>query len=561
MMRLPLPTDAGWRAGERGDPARAGVLAAAAALLVLRIYCALTLAMNSDEPQHLHVVWAWTQGLLPYRDVFDNHAPLFQLLCAPLLAWLGERADIVALMRLAMIPIYFGALALTGFIGKTLWSARTGWLAAAFAATAPIFFIVSAQFRPDDLWMMLWLAVLAVAIAPGLGRYRAALVGFLVGATLAVSLKTLLLIAGAGIAWFTVLAIDRDLGRLASSRSVRSFGVAFLGALVVPAAFAAFFASAGAWREAVYGMFSHNMAPEIDARIHGGRLLLPLLGYPLSVAAAIYWRRRTADRERWRMQCGVLLSTLLYLLALYGLWPLVTHQDLLPAIPIVAIGSAALVFRGSATAPAHRGLAAFFAAGCLVNLATSAVPRHNELAGEASELARVLRLTRADDYVMDAKGEMIFRRRPVYWVMEGVTVARMRDASIVDDIADRLAATGTPIVIMDRLPSRDAEFVERNYLPIGPIGGLIRVAGKDLGTARAGTALAFDLAGPADYAIVTPDGPARGVLDGVPYDGDRRLAAGPHAFVAAADSRVALVWAPALKRGLGERELFATLQR
>src|SRR6185503_7401017 len=105
MMRLPLPMDAALRADERrGESVRVGVLGAAALLLALRIYCALTLAMNSDEPQHLHVVWAWTQGLLPYRDVFDNHSPLFQLLCAPLLAWLGERADIVALMRLAMIP-------------------------------------------------------------------------------------------------------------------------------------------------------------------------------------------------------------------------------------------------------------------------------------------------------------------------------------------------------------------------------------------------------------------------------------------------------------------------
>src|SRR6185312_17228889 len=71
------------------------------ALLVLRVVYAWALHVNSDEPQHLHVVWAWTQGLLPYRDVFDNHAPLFQLICAPLLALLGERADLVALMRLA----------------------------------------------------------------------------------------------------------------------------------------------------------------------------------------------------------------------------------------------------------------------------------------------------------------------------------------------------------------------------------------------------------------------------------------------------------------------------
>src|ERR1700676_214435 len=50
---------------------------------------------NSDEPQHLHVVWAWANGMLPYKDVFDNHSPLFQAISAPLFALLGKRADIV----------------------------------------------------------------------------------------------------------------------------------------------------------------------------------------------------------------------------------------------------------------------------------------------------------------------------------------------------------------------------------------------------------------------------------------------------------------------------------
>jgi hypothetical protein len=558
MMRLPLPIDAAWRPGERAHSiALGGLFAAAAALLALRVYCAFTLAMNSDEPQHLHVVWAWTQGLLPYRDVFDNHAPLFQLIFAPLLGALGERADIVALMRLAMIPIYFGALALTWYIGKALWSSRVGALAAALAATAPVFFIVSAQFRPDDLWMLVWLAVIAVAIAPALTRYRAALVGLLIGTALAVSLKTLLLIATAGVAWLTVLVIDGGLHGAASKVFSRAFATALLCALAVPVAFATFFVSVGAWRDAAYCIFTHNLAPEIDDRIGGWRILLPLLGYPLATVVAVAWRRRTHDLARWPAQCSVVFSALLYLLVLYGVWPLVTHQDLLPAVPLVAIGVAAIVLGGSETAPPRIALGVFFAAICAINLATAAIPTHNELSDEENALARVLRLTRPDDYVMDAKGEVIFRRRPVYWAMEGITLARMRDASIADDVADRLAATGTPLVIMDRLLPHDVAFVERNYVPIGPAGGLIRIAGRHLGAVRAGEAVAFDIAVPAEYAIVTPHGAASGTLDGVPLGGARRLAAGPHVFVAFADSRLALVWAPALKRGLGERELFA----
>src|SRR2546430_1889938 len=75
-------------------------------VLALRWFYARSYGWNSDEPQHLHVVWAWANGLLPYRDVFDNHSPLFQFLCSPVFAWLGERPDIVVPMRLLMVPLF-----------------------------------------------------------------------------------------------------------------------------------------------------------------------------------------------------------------------------------------------------------------------------------------------------------------------------------------------------------------------------------------------------------------------------------------------------------------------
>src|SRR5258708_11531830 len=74
--------------------------------LVLRLLYIWHYRIDSDEPQHLHVVWAWTRGLLPYRDVFDNHSPLFQALYAPLFYLLGVRADILLPMRVAELPLF-----------------------------------------------------------------------------------------------------------------------------------------------------------------------------------------------------------------------------------------------------------------------------------------------------------------------------------------------------------------------------------------------------------------------------------------------------------------------
>src|SRR6267378_4792507 len=75
---------------------------------------------NSDEPQHLHVVWAWTHGLVQYRDVFDNHAPLFHLAMAPLVSVLGDRADLLLLARWMMLPLVALTLWATYRIGRTL---------------------------------------------------------------------------------------------------------------------------------------------------------------------------------------------------------------------------------------------------------------------------------------------------------------------------------------------------------------------------------------------------------------------------------------------------------
>src|SRR5580765_8208365 len=76
-----------------------------ALVFVLHVAYAFHHRSDSDEPQHLHVVWARTQGLVQYRDFFDNHAPLFHMLMAPLVGAWGARPDALVLARLAMIPL------------------------------------------------------------------------------------------------------------------------------------------------------------------------------------------------------------------------------------------------------------------------------------------------------------------------------------------------------------------------------------------------------------------------------------------------------------------------
>src|ERR1700730_9988067 len=89
------------------------------AALTLKIVCAFHYRIDSDESQHLHVVWNWTQWMLAYPDLFDTHSPLFQALCAPLFQLLGELASILILVGLVTIRLLVVCLWLVWKIGTS----------------------------------------------------------------------------------------------------------------------------------------------------------------------------------------------------------------------------------------------------------------------------------------------------------------------------------------------------------------------------------------------------------------------------------------------------------
>ena len=47
-------------------------------LLASRVFAVTHYWVDSDEPQHLYGVWGWVSGMVQYRDLFDNHAPVFR---------------------------------------------------------------------------------------------------------------------------------------------------------------------------------------------------------------------------------------------------------------------------------------------------------------------------------------------------------------------------------------------------------------------------------------------------------------------------------------------------
>jgi len=572
VLRLVLPPVAIYscgyaRAGEgaggkewRGERAMAVWLFAVT--LLLRIVHVFHYPVNSDEPQHLHVVWGWAHGLLQYRDVFDNHTPLFHLLCAPLLFVFGERPGILYLMRLAMIPLSVAALWGTYQLGWVLFSRRVGLWAAVFTGLLPGFFFCSGEFRTDDLWTVLWLLALAVAVRGQLTWKRGLGVGFLLGTAVGVSLKTTLLLASFGVAVLAAASLTaKDRARPLLCRLSLCAVAALAGLVVVPSALVLFFFAQGALVPFVYGTVQHNILPGLGHwRYPQQSLLFP------TMLPGLWWGartiiRRTADVRLAARRAVIFLTPAIYISALFSFWPLLTREDYLPFYPllillltpvILAVPGWIAHWRGSLLPPRFVVLVPT----CFAILEIACVVGDRSLWRDRTRnatdlLAEVLQLTQPTDPVVDVKGETVFRPRSSYYVLEDITRARISQGLLADDIPERLVATRTCVAAADneKFPPRTRAFLQENYLPVGHL----RVAGQFLTPRTANDGVAsfpFDVRIPAQYAVISETGTSTGWLDGTPYEDARFLVPGPHEYRSSSgEGRLALVWAQAVERG------------
>lgn len=506
---------------------------------------------DSDEPQHLHVVWAWTQGLVQYRDVFDNHSPLFHLMMAPVLQFFGERGDILLYMRLAVLPFYFGSLACLFFIVRFLSaSVRVAAWSTLVIGFWPVFMLTSTEFRTDCFWMTAWFAAVAVWCGGPLTWKRWVWVGVLVGLTFGGSMKTTLLLTS-----FVMAAVPTVLwrGYRDGFGFLQGWGrnlLAFLGgAMVVPLLTIAYFASHHALDAMRYCVLEHNVVPGFRQNDHfqflqhvafalGGGVLIHLVTPSVPVAM-----RRT-----------ILLGTgVLAIGLLESYWPLVTAQGYLPLVPLILAALIPTVLDAlqgvpqlALQSPGGLAVRTLFVAGLATVLLAKDPPTENRLAPFNKGLEVLLRLSRPDDYVMDAKGETIFRHRPFYYVLEGVTRRRMRLGLIEDTIPNDCDKTNTCIFINNRMSRRNRSWVQKNYVEVAD---RVWVAGVLL--PPSGQVRTFRVSRAATYRMVSPEGSVVCRVNGVECQGaialqpgvEYRLECEPH-------TPVAVVFAQAVEAGL-----------
>jgi hypothetical protein len=530
------------------------------AVFIVRIAYVFRYRVDSDEPQHLHVAWQWALGHVAYRDFFDNHTPLFQILFSPIMILIGERSAVLDIARLFMVPLFALALWCVHRLGRSLFSARVALWAPAILGAFPNYFFPTVEFRTDNLWAPLWLLMLAVLINGRARLVTTFLAGVIAGATFATSMKTGLLagaLLAAALATYALAGPHRP--RLLSRQTLRHVFAALGGLVIVPGALLIFFATHGAMTSLIECVFTHNILPpevlvEHRERRWGNFILLVIV----FLFMARFVIRVAPSPSLGLRRALILLHGGFLIAAVEFLWPVLTRQNYLPTYPLLVLMLAAALiplvlgltsFAGKAGPALAALLLGSVVAGELV-WATKARPINEDRTLPADHLVEdALRLTSPNEYVMTYKGESVFRLRPYYYVLEPFTRARLAAGLLPNNIVERLIATKTCVAmtVTRKLPLDVIRFLEDNYIPVGQL----RVLGKKLPRINGGVEHVHIVIG-TDYSLVGLDAAARAgtMVDGVPFGDSHFLSEGDHVITLPPMTEPpTLLWTRAVERG------------
>jgi hypothetical protein len=543
-----------------------------ALIIVLNILSVLHQRFNTDEPAHLHIMWAWTQGQIQYRDVFSNNMPLFHLLFAPIVALLGERATILYWMRFILLPTYFITAWCTYKIAARLFSRRAGIWAVIGLSLYGGYRNFAFQFRADNLWTALWLLCVLALISRAIDFRRTLVAGLLFGLCFAISMKSIVLLMTLFLSAAVLLLATKYNKIDMWPRKLPGIATAFLGATALPsAAIMLFFAWNGVWRDFEYGVFDYNLLAERVYRnkvlFHSNRIYA-IVGFAtvlvVCALAARWVVRNSRDVNLATLRTFVLLLCSIYFFALHFFWPPIS-RTYLPNFPLAfALTSGALfTLSNRLTALKSHDTRIYGQVSLTIVVALAEVaflmakPNFwkDESRPETNLIRSVVALTGRDEPVLDCKGETIFRSRAFRPALERIEMMQIEKGLAIDNAAERCIETQTHVVatlFSARFSPRTREFIQANYLPVGDglsvVGKILHPSADDFRRAD------FDILISAPYEIVAREGAVAGLLDGTFYTGARFLAPGRHTFTETSNAHdLVALWAQAADRGFVAR--------
>ena len=389
--------------------------------------------------------------------------------------------------------------------------------------------------------------------------------GLLLGLCFGVSMKSVLFLLSIAVAaLLTLLLVGRRNLALSWTHLLQCIAAFVVSTATVPATIMIFFAFKGLWRDFRYCVFDFNFLARsasensLAYRIH----LTPTIIIALPIILYVAWRMicATEDAGLAFRRVFILMVCTFYFLAFKTFWPVRSHDDDPPFYPLVAVLCSGALLAASTRLISFKWNAgqifrrvpvpAFLAVGEIFVLIATQPIWKDKTKRETDLLRNVLTLLKPGDYVLDCKGETVFRQRGVRAVYETITKSAIQRRLILDNAPQRCVETHTCVVattLIRTFPRDTARFVRRNYLRVT---NNLRIAGKELKPlATNPRRCEFEVTIPASYEIISLKENVSGTLDGIPYTGARFLAAGSHTLESASPSHgLVLLWAQAVDR-------------
>ncbi|MGQ0644844.1 MAG: ArnT family glycosyltransferase [Elusimicrobiota bacterium] len=217
----------------------------------------LHVPLERDEGGHAYAAWTWSEGGVPYRDAADNKPPLMFAIYRAAFALFGPTTEGIHIFAIltGLLQTWLMYVLAHRYLGQT------GSLAAALSlsllAAEPTIGVGNAA--NTETFMLLPI----LAAAYGLPR-RPFLSGLCMGA--AVMIKQTAVFEGAAFGLYLLWLLRREKKNLAP---LLAYGA---GCLVVPAFFAAYFWSLGAWKDFYFFVFLYNASYGSEV-VRSGRTL------------------------------------------------------------------------------------------------------------------------------------------------------------------------------------------------------------------------------------------------------------------------------------------------
>jgi hypothetical protein len=462
-------------------------------LLGLRWFYVNTQRWDWDEPQHLHVVWAW------------------------------------AIWGMLLTAAFPGFYFKTGeYRPDVLWAAL--WLISLAILTAG---------RPHP--RPLFAAGLTLGIAFAVSMKTTFLALTVLTAAIAV--------------WLLRSAVPgtRSSPKMSGYPIAASLLAPVAGGLIVPLMVVAFVAWNGGLRQMYYCVIAHNLISEGDPwRIFLQRTLdVRFWWFVPLIAGGLWLARFDSDRDRALRRLFFLCVTGFYCPLLFAFWPLITTQDYIPFFPIWILALACSLVGIAEWTRQKVALPVFLLPALVVSVELFSMVRGHPPLKQTNQrnlkvISDTLNLTHRGETVFDSRGETIFRPRPYYYVFEQITRERVGRGELPDDAPARLVAARTPVAVPAVwLTKATRQFMDHNYISLGSV----LVLGQRIFPTADGHAQ-FKVVIPENYTLVGKKGPLTGTLDGANLNGPPNLSPGVHQLILNSPVDVAaVVWSRAIEKG------------